>query len=435
MISRQAARLLADTPAIAEAHFRAEAEPYDARLRPDGYLNLGTAENRLLWDLLRDRLAALPPMTEATARYAPLHGTDVLRERIAALLSATCRTPLDADDLVVISGATGALDAIASVLCDPGEAIVVPSPYYGAFDTDLGGRSGARILPAPLSPDDGFRLTADAVDRALKEARSRGTSVRAVALSSPSNPIGEVHPPEVLADLLRVVREHDVDLVSDEIYAHAVFGGRPFTSAADPAVNPHWADRTHVVWGFAKDFGLPGLKTGVLHTRDPRVRDAARAMAYFAPVSTATQDTLAGLLADPAWVAAFLDAGRTRLASSYGHLVALLDAHDIPYAPAEAGFSVWLDLRRWLPGTDFEAERRLWRALFETARVSVLPGGAFRSPQPGWFRLCHTVEAPLVAEAVRRIAAHLGPATAAPAPSAGDAPAVPLPSSPNGRHA
>ncbi|MFD6880146.1 MULTISPECIES: aminotransferase class I/II-fold pyridoxal phosphate-dependent enzyme [unclassified Streptomyces] len=435
MISRQAARLLADTPAIAEAHFRAEAEPYDARLRPDGYLNLGTAENRLLWDLLRDRLAALPPMTEATARYAPLHGTDVLRERIAALLSATCRTPLDADDLVVISGATGALDAIASVLCDPGEAIVVPSPYYGAFDTDLGGRSGARILPAPLSPDDGFRLTADAVDRALKEARSRGTTVRAVALSSPSNPIGEVHPPEVLADLLRVVREHDVDLVSDEIYAHAVFGGRPFTSAADPAVNPHWADRTHVVWGFAKDFGLPGLKTGVLHTRDPRVRDAARAMAYFAPVSTATQDTLAGLLADPAWVAAFLDAGRARLASSYGHLVALLDAHGIPYAPAEAGFSVWLDLRRWLPGTDFEAERRLWRALFETARVSVLPGGAFRSPQPGWFRLCHTVEAPLVAEAVRRIAAHLGPATAAPAPSAGDAPAVPLPSSPNGRHA
>ncbi|MDX2396129.1 MULTISPECIES: aminotransferase class I/II-fold pyridoxal phosphate-dependent enzyme [unclassified Streptomyces] len=435
MISRQAARLLADTPAIAEAHFRAEAEPYDARLRPDGYLNLGTAENRLLWDLLRDRLAALPPMTEATARYAPLHGTDVLRERIAALLSATCRTPLDADDLVVISGATGALDAIASVLCDPGEAIVVPSPYYGAFDTDLGGRSGARILPAPLSPDDGFRLTADAVDRALKEARSRGTTVRAVALSSPSNPIGEVHPPEVLSDLLRVVREHDVDLVSDEIYAHAVFGGRPFTSAADPAVNPHWADRTHVVWGFAKDFGLPGLKTGVLHTRDPRVRDAARAMAYFAPVSTATQDTLAGLLADPAWVAAFLDAGRARLASSYGHLVALLDAHDIPYAPAEAGFSVWLDLRRWLPGTDFEAERRLWRALFETARVSVLPGGAFRSPQPGWFRLCHTVDAPLVAEAVRRIAAHLGPATAAPAPSAVDAPAVPLPSSPNGRHA
>ncbi|MFD8984689.1 aminotransferase class I/II-fold pyridoxal phosphate-dependent enzyme [Streptomyces sp. NPDC059564] len=416
MVSRQAARLLADTPAIAEAHFRAEAEPYEAHVRPDGYLNLGTAENRLLWDLLDDRLAALAaldPMTEATARYAPLHGTGLLRERVAALLSATCRTPLDADDLVVISGATGALDAIASVLCDPGEAIVVPAPYYGAFDTDLGGRSGARILPAPLDAADGFRLTAGAVERALKAAAAEGTTVRAVALSSPSNPLGEVHPPEVLAELLRVVRAYDVDLISDEIYAHALFGPHAFTSAADPTVNPDWAGRTHVVWGFAKDFGLPGLKTGVLHTRDPGVRDAARAMAYFAPVSTATQHTLAALLGDPAWVASFLAAGRRRLEDSYGHLVALLDAHGIPYAPAEAGFSVWLDLRRWLPGGGFEAEERLWRGLFETARVSILPGGAFRSPEPGWFRLCHTVPAPLVAEAVRRIAAHL----AAPSPS------------------
>ncbi|MFG2298124.1 aminotransferase class I/II-fold pyridoxal phosphate-dependent enzyme [Streptomyces sp. NPDC048603] len=426
-VSHQAARLLADTPAIADAHFRAEAEPYDAASRPDGYLNLGTAENRLLWDLLRDRLAALPPLTEATARYAPLHGTDVLRERVAALLSATCRTPLDPEDLVVISGATGALDAIASVLCDPGEAIVVPSPYYGAFDTDLGGRSGARMLPAPLSPADGFRLTADAVDRALKEARAEGITVRAVALSSPSNPIGETHPPEVLAELLRVAREHDVDVISDEIYAHSVFGEQEFTSAADPAVNPDWADRTHVVWGFAKDFGLPGLKTGVLHTRDPLVRSAARALAYFAPVSTATQDTLAELLADPAWTASFLTAGRRRLAASYTHLCSLLDAHGIPYAPADAGFSVWLDLRAWLPGRGFEAEQRLWAALFETARVSILPGGAFRSPEPGWFRLCHAVGAPLVAEAVRRIAAHLS----APSPSL-SSPSSPSPSSPNG---
>ncbi|MEU8435869.1 aminotransferase class I/II-fold pyridoxal phosphate-dependent enzyme [Streptomyces sp. NPDC029216] len=406
-LSRQAARLLADTPAIAEAHFRAEAEPYDALTRPDGYLNLGTAENRLLWDLLEDRLAALPPMTEATARYAPLHGTGLLRERVAGVLSPVLGTPLDAEDLVVISGATGALDAIASVLCDPGEAIVVPAPYYGAFDTDLGGRSGARILPAPLDPADGFRLTAGAVDRALRQARAQGMTVRAVALSSPSNPIGEVHPPEVLAGLLRVVREHDVDLVSDEIYAHAVFGGQAFTSAADPAVNPDWAERTHVVWGFAKDFGLPGLKTGVLHTRDPRVREAARALAYFAPVSTATQHTLAELLADPEWVASFLAAGRRRLGSSYGHLTGLLDAYGIPYAPADAGFSVWLDLGRWLPGDGFGAEELLWRELFEKAKVSILPGGAFRSPEPGWFRLCHTVAAPLVAEAVRRIAVHL----------------------------
>ncbi|ONK14143.1 aminotransferase class I/II-fold pyridoxal phosphate-dependent enzyme [Streptomyces sp. MP131-18] len=413
MISRQSARLVADTPAIADAHFRAEAEPYHPRLRPGGYLNLGTAENRLLWDLVGARLAELPPPTEQTARYAPLHGAPALRERIAALLTGTCRAPIDADELVVISGATGALDAIATVLCDPGEVIVVPAPYYGAFDTDLGGRSGAALVPAPLSADDGFRLTAKAVDRALTEARRAGSVVRAVALSSPSNPIGEVHPPGVLADLLHVVREHDVDLVTDEIYAHAVFGDRPFTSALDPAVNPDWAERTHLVWGFAKDFALPGLKTGVLHTRRPDVLAAARALAYFAPVSTATQEVFTGLLDDPAWVAGFLAEGRRRLGASYRHAADLLRRHDLPHAPAEAGFSVWLDLGAWLPGPDrpaadgFAAEERLWRDLFETTHVSILPGAAFHAPQPGWFRLCHTVDAPLVAEAIRRIAAHV----------------------------
>lgn len=407
MVSRQSARLVADTPAIAEAHFRAEAYPYDPELRPDGYLNLGTAENRLLWDALRDRVATASDPTEETVRYAPLHGTQVLRERIAALLSRTCRAPMAADEIVVISGATGALDAIATTLCDPGEAIVVPAPYYGAFDTDLAGRSGARLIPAPLSADSGFRLSAEAVDRAITSARREGAVVRAVALSSPSNPVGEVHPPEVLADLIRVVRQHDVDLITDEVYAHAAFGKQPFTSALDPAVNPDWAERTHLVWGFAKDFGLPGLKTGALHTRDPHTIDAARALAYFAPVSTTTQDMLAGLLADPVGVTDLLAEGRLRLAVSYEHVAGLLDEYAIPYTPAEAGFSVWLDLGRWLGSPDADGEEHLRRQLFETARVNILPGAAFHCPQPGWFRLCHTVDAPVVAEAVRRVAGHL----------------------------
>ncbi|MFE0107446.1 aminotransferase class I/II-fold pyridoxal phosphate-dependent enzyme [Streptomyces sp. NPDC059009] len=411
MVSRQSTRLTSATPAIADAHFRAEAQPYDRQRRPDGYLNLGTAENRLLWDTLHDRVARLTPMTEQTTRYAPLHGTPELREWIAALLSTSCQTLLHPDELVVISGATGALDAIATALCDPGEAIVVPAPYYGAFDTDLAGRSGARIIPAPLRADNGFRLDAAAVDRALTEARAQGEAVRAVALSSPSNPVGEVHTPETLTALLRVVRAHDVDLITDEIYAHATFGDRPFTSLVDPAVNPDWADRTHLVWGFAKDFGLPGLKAGVLHTRHPDVLTAARALAYFAPVSTATQDLLAQLLADPAWVTAFLAEGRRRLAASYAHATALLDTHAIPYAPAEGGFSVWLDLSRWT-GPAWQGEERLWRGLFESARVSILPGSAFHSPHPGWFRMCHTMDAELVTEAVRRTAAHLAHAPA-----------------------
>ncbi|MFI9150934.1 aminotransferase class I/II-fold pyridoxal phosphate-dependent enzyme [Streptomyces sp. NPDC053367] len=391
-VSRQAARLLADTPAIAEAHFRAEARPYHPRLRPDGWLNLGTAENRLLADL--HSAHRTPPLTEATTRYAPLYGGAGLRERVAGHLGRGA----DAEDLVVVAGATAALDVIASVLCDPGDGIVVPTPYYGAFDTDLAGRSGARLLPAPPDPADGYGLWPEGVRRVLQQARRSGTAVRAVALASPGNPTGSVHCAALLRELAAVAAESGVDVIADEIYAGSVFEGT-FT-----ALREIDGPRVHTVWGFAKDFGLSGLKAGVLHTPDPRVREAARALAYFAPVSTHTQAVLADLLAEPARVDAFLAENRRRLGASYERAAALLTAYGIPYAPAGAGCSVWADLGAWLPpGSGFGGERALWRDILDGTRVSILPGEAFHAPRPGWFRICHSLDAAVVAEALTRL--------------------------------
>ncbi|MFG2818663.1 aminotransferase class I/II-fold pyridoxal phosphate-dependent enzyme [Kitasatospora sp. NPDC048365] len=398
MVSRIAQALLAESPAIAEAHFRAEACPYHPDLCPDGYLNLGTAENRLVWDLLAERLESRPPLHERDTRYAPLHGTAELRHRIAGLLSRLTGTPLEADGLAVVAGASAALDAVAAALCDPGDVIVVPAPYYGAFDTDLAGRSGARLVPAVTDGGEGLP---QAVDRALERARRSGAAVRAVALSSPCNPTGEVYSAETLEQLLAVARAHGADVIADEIYAGSVFGPTAFTTLAGrPGV--------HQVWGFAKDFGLPGLKVGVLHSSDPEVVAAVRALAYFAPVATDTQALLAWLLSDVAWTDAFLAENRRRLAASYTAAAGLLDAHGIPYAPAGAGFSIWADLEPWLPTGDRGGERVLWRRLFERARVSLTPGEVFHASRPGRFRLCHTLDPAVVKEALTRLAEHLG---------------------------
>ncbi|MFE0460979.1 aminotransferase class I/II-fold pyridoxal phosphate-dependent enzyme [Kitasatospora sp. NPDC058965] len=398
MVSRTAAALAAASPAIAEAHFRAEATPYHPIERPDGYLNLGTAENRLLGDLLTAWAAELPPVTEQETRYAPLHGTALLRERIAALLTGTYGAPVDPEHLVLVSGASAALDVIASVLCDPGEAIVLPAPYYGAFDTDLGGRSGARLVPAPLRSGTGFALELEPIDRALRLAARAGATVRAIALATPANPLGLVHPADLLRDLVELAAAHRVHLIGDQIYAHSVFGSRPFT-----ALEAVGGERVHTVWGFAKDFGLPGFKAGVLHSTDPEVLAAARALAYFAPVSTGTQAVLARLLADPVRTAAFLAENRRRLAASCAAAAAQLARHGIGHLPAEAGCSLWIDLRPMLPAPGFAGEQELWRTVADRLRVNILPGAAFHSPEPGWFRLCHPLDAGLVAEAVARL--------------------------------
>ncbi|MFJ9244464.1 aminotransferase class I/II-fold pyridoxal phosphate-dependent enzyme [Streptomyces sp. NPDC101776] len=419
-ISRQAARLVSGSPAIAEAHFRAEALPYHPSLRPDGWLNLGTAENRLVQDLHGE--LPPPPLTARETRYAPLYGTPELREHIARHLSSTGGRAVDPEDLVAVAGATAALDVVATALCDPGEAIVVPAPCYGALDTDLGGRSGARLLLAPPDVADGHGLSVASVDRTLAEARRDGVDVRAVALASPANPTGAVHPAAELRELAVVAAHHGVDVVADEIYAGSVFGPLPFTGlrtvAADPA-------RVHTVWGFAKDFGLPGLKAGVLHTTDPEIRDAARALAYFAPVSTHTQAHLTRLLADPARVHAFLAENRRRLGTSYTRAAALLDGHGIPYAPAQAGCSVWADLAAWLPRPGFAGERALWQEILDRTHVSILPGEAFHAPRPGWFRICHSLDAALVEEALARLGRLLNPSGTPRAPHTPHTPHTP----------
>lgn len=410
MVSRQASRLVAETPAIAVAHFTAEDDPYDPEVNPRGYVNLGTAENRLAWDLLAPRLRAARRVGPADTRYGPLFGTERMRARTAALLGQICDAPVEAANLLVVSGATAALDMIATALCDPGEAIAVPVPYYGALDTDLTGRSGARIVPVAPGPDDGLVPGAAAVVDAVDRARAQGTTVRALALTSPHNPLGRVYPVTELAALARACDRLDLDLIADEIYASSRFAGPAFTSTLalpgeliDPA-------RVHVIWGFAKDFGLPGLKVGVLHTLGAAVQAAARELAYFAPVSTDTQFLLAELLDDTGWVDDFRTAHRARLAGSYATAIRHLAAAGIGYLPAEAGLSVWTDLRPWLATSTPAAEHELWRRLFDQARVSLTPGQVFHAPEPGWFRLCHAVGAEQVREGTARLHRVLGAA-------------------------
>ncbi|HEV2450729.1 MAG TPA: aminotransferase class I/II-fold pyridoxal phosphate-dependent enzyme [Streptosporangiaceae bacterium] len=404
MASRRALRLAGGSPAIAAAHFQAEERPYDPALDPDGYLNLGTAENRLLWDLLEPRLTCARRLAAADIRYGLLYGTAALREAVAAFLTRTRGAPVAADDLVVVSGATAALDIAATALCDPGEAIIIPSPYYGAFDVDLAGRSEARLVAAPGRRGDQFRPGPQALDRAIGRAWRAGLKPRAVALASPSNPVGQVYGPDVLGEILRVAAAHGLDVIADEIYANSVFGPGSFTpmsALTGPMLPP---GQVHTVWGFAKDFGLPGLKVGVLHTTDLAVRAAARELAYFAPVSTDTQALLCSLLADPAWTDDFLAAGRARLGDSYARVAGLLDKHQIGYLPAAAGFSVWIDLGPWLPGPGFEGESALWRRLWDEAHLNILPGAEFHSPEPGWFRVCHATDPAIVTEAIGRLA-------------------------------
>ncbi len=363
-----------------------------------GYIDLGTAENRLVFDLLEPKLTAPRRVTAEDTWYQDRAGSPSFRLELARLLTRLQSAAVEPADLVVLAGVGPALEILAYALCDPGDGIVVPAPYFAGVDFAFSARAGVEIVPA--WPGIGLELTAESVEQAIVEAE---LPIRAVALLSPSNPLGQTYDEQTLRAVAEVVAAHDLHLVADEIYAGSVYAGDfVSTTSLVPSVLP--ADRLHTVWGFAKDFGLSGFRVGALHTRNPEVRAIAERLGRLASPSSDTQAVLRDLLADTAWTDAFLTESRTRLGTAYRRTTEALDAAGIAYLPATAGLFVYLDLRPFLPEPTFEAERALADQIFTEARVHLTPGAAFHTPVPGYFRLCFATTPPAVPTAIARLA-------------------------------
>ena len=390
-ISRRAAeRIEIGGGPPAAVHRRMAADPWSPD-NSDGYIDLAVAENRLLFDLLEPWLTGPRTVTPGDTHYQPTAGSTEFVAELARFLSGQRGLDVPVEQLMLFGGSSPALDAVSYAVCDPGDGIVVPSPYFPGLDHTLGGRAGARLIPAPMT--DGFRLTAEVVEKAIVTADG---PVRAVALLSPHNPLGHVYSAQTLEEVGEVVREHGLDLISDEVYAGSVFNGEFVSAAAIKSLPP---DRVHVVWGFSKDFGMSGLRVGVLSSGDPKVIETAGYLARLSTVSSDTQALLRTMLADSTFLNDFERTRRQRLADAYAMTVAALEEQNIAYAEAAAGLYVWIKL----DAAGFEAEAALWQRILDTAKVSIVPGAAFHCDEPGWFRLCFSSYARAVRTGIERL--------------------------------
>jgi aspartate/methionine/tyrosine aminotransferase len=394
-LSRRGSAAAAEGPSEYYAeHTRREGRP--------GYVGLCVAEDHQVAGVVGDRLRRAPPPPDEVLRYDDFGGRAAVRGALAAFLGRhLVGRPVDPAHVKVLSGAGAVLEALAFALGDPGDVVLVPTPSYAGFWPDLEGRAGLRIHAVPTAAADGFRLTPDLLDAAL--ATAPGT-VRALVLTNPDNPRGEVAPAEDVREVLRWAADRDLHVIADELYALSVHAGGPAPSAGRLA--PSLDERLHLVWALSKDLGASGLRVGVLVSEHPGVLDAVEVQAAWCGVSSLAQHAVADVLADDAWVAAYLPGMRTGLARSAAVVRAALDEAGIPRTRGDAGLFLLADLRRGLDAPTWEAEHRLWRRLLDDAEVNLTPGAALRAPEPGWFRICHAgTPLDVLDGAVRRVAA------------------------------
>ena len=153
-------------------------------------------------------------------------------------------------DVVVTSGATEGLAASLLGQLDPGDAVVVFEPYYDSYHAGTV-MAGAELRTVPLRHPD-FALDVEALDTALRGARL-------LLLNTPHNPTGKVFTRSELESIAELCRQHDVTVLTDEVYEHLAFDGREHVSIA---TLPGMHERTLVVSSAGKTFSFTGWKLG-----------------------------------------------------------------------------------------------------------------------------------------------------------------------------
>ena len=312
--------------------------------------------------------AAIQAIHDGYNIYTRLDGIARLRNAIAAKQQSDYGLTYDPEtEVLVASGATGGLHAAAMALLNPGDEVLVFEPFYGYHVSTLQSLRMKPILVSLAEPD--YALDINALRAALTQ------KTRAILLNTPANPSGKVFTRAELESIAAVVQEHDLFLITDEIYEYFVYDG---ASHISPATLPGMRERTIVISGFSKTFSVTGWRLGYV-TADAKwmgVIAYFHDLTYVCAPSAFQHGAAAGLEQLPPsfyrQLAADHQSKRTRILS------ALTDAGLTPTTPAGA-YYVLADVTR-LPGKN-AAEKA--RHLLAVTGVAAVAGSAFFRPGHG----------------------------------------------------
>lgn len=330
--------------------------------------------------------AATAATTSEVLGYTESNGILPLREAIAAYHAEISGIEVDAEDVVVFPGSSGAFTALFLATFDVGDTVAMTRPGYPAYRNTLQAL-GCQVLELDCGPDTRYQPTVEMLE-ALPEPPT------GLIVASPANPTGTIVDPEVLADLARWCEEHGTLLVSDEIY-HGLSYGRPTASA--------WqTSREAVVVGsVSKYFSMTGWRLGWLLAPESlrRPLEVLTGNLNICP-PTLSQHAALGAFSPQARVE--LEAHRARYAATRELLIARLPEVGLrSYAPPDGAFYAWCDVGHL---TD---DSVAWCAqLLDDCGVAITPGVDFDTAAGHrMVRLSFAGSTAEVAEALDRMAA------------------------------
>ncbi len=338
---------------------------------------------------IRTDPAILKAMHEAAMAghtgYASVPGTPDLRRAVAERVQDRTGIPTGPDNVVITPGGQAALFAAHAAVCDQGDRALFIDPYYATYPGTLRG-VGAEAVPVAARAENGFQPRAADIAAAAPGARS-------LLVNTPNNPTGVVYTPETLEGIARVCQDHDLWLISDEVYDTQVWRG----AHVSPRALPGMEARTLVVGSMSKSHAMTGSRVGwIVGPQD--------AVAHLINLSTHTTYGVPGFIQDAALFALRQGAAlEERVAAPFRRRRAIAErvvaqSNAVRAVPCDGAMYVMLDIR----ATGLSGEAFANR-LLDAERIAVMPGESFGRAAAGHLRIAMTIEDAAFEAALTRI--------------------------------
>ncbi len=334
--------------------------------------------------------SAIDALNNGDTHYAATAGRTELRQAIADDFSKQSGLGTDIDNVFVFAGTQNALFAASLVLLEHGDEVITLEPMYVSYESTLC-LGGAKLVTVAQPADNGFRLDINLLKNAITPA------TRAIVITTPNNPTGIAMTFDELNSIAELAINHNLWVISDEIYTDIIFDGEHHSIAALPGM----AERTVTINGLSKSHAMTGWRVGWTIAPielAPHFDNLTLCMLYGIP-GFIQQAAITALVQQRDASKEMREKYRQRRDVVCSELE---KADNLPLIKPQAAMYVMADIRAYSSsGTEFS------RALYDATGVSVLDAGAFGPSAAGWIRISYTLGEETLRAGCRRMVAFL----------------------------
>lgn len=342
------------------------------KLRAEGVLVVNFAAGELDQDTSPSIKAAVHGAIDSgRTQYTDTLGIKELRERIAAKMSQKAGATYSIEEVGFTAGAKQALFNANFVLFQPGDEVIIPSPYWVTLPEQVR-LAGATPVALPTR-HNGFQIVLEELKGAISP-RTRG-----IILNTPHNPTGVVYPAETLEKIGQLIIEHGLFCIFDECYDELVYA--PAVHHNIVKIVPELKDRTVLVGSLSKSYCMAGWRAGFLAAPQPIVKAISNLQSHIASNPSNLVQYAALNAFDPA-NDAFVEGNRRQLTAQRATALQLIQKiPGLPCVVPDGAFYLFPDVSS-LFAKAFKGERienvdRLAEMLLEHAHIATVPGSAF----------------------------------------------------------